>query len=756
MRWRALWVLLLLALAGAPLLIPDHADAVSGRLCERRGVCHKVAQACSQQVQTHVLNTGTASFTIPTGVTLLEKVAAIGAGAGAANGNNDAGGGGGAYSEVDNVAVTPGNALALSIGTHGSGGAQSTGSTAGTAGGDTSVSYLGTQIVLAKGGQPGGGFVGGAGGAASGGVGTVKTSGGAGGPGESGGTGGGGAGGPHGDGGPGIGGASLADGPPYPGGAGGAGDAGFGGAGGAPGNGSAGSNGAPGGNGTEFGTAGSGGGGGGGNGGSGTQSPPGASGSYGAGGGAPGFGGPTQLAGADGADGVVVVQFTFCSGTPTPPPPPQQSFFVATTGNDSSAGTVSAPFLTLGRCQSAMRSSPTIKTCTLRAGTYNLATTFQLTAADNGETWQYSSADGVDTPIIDFGNAVSVGIQLLGVSNLTINGLTVQRWTGFGITKNGGPSYGVASADNDIVENCEVRNDTINGASNGFPAGISTDGSGLHFTVSHNYVHNVAAHGIDIHYDFNDGNNATTSIDGTVVDSNVVLFSGQLVQDSGGIYLDNHSGLTNSHVTITNNFIRDYGVVGGIHTNGIYLDDNANNVFIGGNIVGPPVSGSRQDNDGTFVHGGSDVTSEDNIFDLGVTADNFAGGNFNDNITLHGTANVIFRQNIIVSNFAGTQDTGTGPAVDATWLEFNLPTEPTINANLYHNYGGGQENTNGSNNTGDSNPVHANPLCSGYLYTLPGNSPAFSAPVSFIDPTAARQAGPPGFVIPTSTNHSCP
>src|SRR5690349_16982261 len=48
---------------------------------------------------------------------------------------------------------------------------------------------------------------------------------------------------------------------------------------------------------------------------------------------------------------------------------PYNGFFVAPNGNDNNAGTINAPFATLVKAQSAMRSSAT-KVTFVRAGTY--------------------------------------------------------------------------------------------------------------------------------------------------------------------------------------------------------------------------------------------------------------------------------------------------------------------------------------------------------------------------------------------------
>jgi alpha-tubulin suppressor-like RCC1 family protein len=127
--------------------------------------------------------TGSQSWTVPDGVTIVDIVC-VGAGGGGGSqsgGLPGSGGGGGALSYSNNVSVTSGESLTIVVGAGGSAG------TPGTAGGDSSVSRDVTTLVLAKGGDGGTGGVanasqiGGAGGASASGVGDVKQSGGDGG-----------------------------------------------------------------------------------------------------------------------------------------------------------------------------------------------------------------------------------------------------------------------------------------------------------------------------------------------------------------------------------------------------------------------------------------------------------------------------------------------------------------------------------------------------------------------------------------------
>jgi hypothetical protein len=86
----------------------------------------------------------------------------------------------------------------------------------------------------------------------------------------------------------------------------------------------------------------------------------------------------------------------------------QTSYYVSTTGSDSASGSEWDPFMTLGRAQTAMQRSSSIKTVQIFTGTYYLSSTLALTAADNGETWE---------PVADAMVVLSGGQVLTGWTN---------------------------------------------------------------------------------------------------------------------------------------------------------------------------------------------------------------------------------------------------------------------------------------------------------------------------------------------------
>ena len=285
--------------------------------------------------------------------------------------------------------------------------------------------------------------------------------------------------------------------------------------------------------------------------------------------------------------------------------PSGPGFYVSPTGNDNNAGTLASPFATLARAQEAMENG-SIKTTYVEGGTYNLNSTLQLSSADNGETWQYYPANGVDSAVLDGGDSVSAGIVANGVSNLTINGLTVQHFQTFGILVQSG-------SNSCVVENCNVGFTTD--ASGATTAGILIGGA-TNTIVANNYVHDTYGQGISVEAYY-----AGQSVNGDVVTGNVVLRAAQVLSDNGAIYTDmDQTGDAGGHVTISNNFIGDYGAPGVAAVEGIYLDDNSSNVTVTGNIIAPPTEGavgSGNDNNTTAieVHNGNDNHISDNIID---------------------------------------------------------------------------------------------------------------------------------------------
>jgi hypothetical protein len=442
----------------------------------------------------------------------------------------------------------------------------------------------------------------------------------------------------------------------------------------------------------------------------------------------------------------MLVSCTATSIAAAEPSPARPGFFVSPSGNDRNAGTLEAPFLTLAQAQRAMKNSAT-KVTYVERGTYRLGATLRLSADDSGETWQYYPPHGVNSAVLDGDGSVDP-IEIAGGSNITIDGLKLQRFPAYGIS--------VRNAGHVTVANCDVG---FNMVTSWQSAGIYFFGNVPNSLIANNYVHDVGSQGIAL-FDNWSGAGGPGNIDGSVIRNNVVLRAVQRMSDGGAIYMEEHGGSTTSHVTIHNNFVRDYGAPGVSGQAGIYLDQGSNNVTITGNVVGPAARGSvGTGNAGAFAF--QDSTGFNNVFkgnvvDLGDSGRTWIVDFWYETSSgpQHPTHNNVFAGNIILSGFTGTQRTNfTGVRGVSYFQHPRYPTPPIIRDNVYFNYAGGQLHGDG-NITGESHPIGQDPQIKGWLYEIARGSPVFGSPVNFAPISGGW--GPPGFVIPQGTPPSSP
>jgi hypothetical protein len=461
------------------------------------------------------------------------------------------------------------------------------------------------------------------------------------------------------------------------------------------------------------------------------------------------------------------------------------AFFVATNGSDSNAGTLAAPFATLGKCQAAMQSSSTIKTCYIRSGTYtslpstlpdgsgSVTTALYLTSADDGETWSYYPPDGYDNAILDGGSTVTspgvvgsqscsggivIGLWIDGGNNITINGLQLQHFLWVGIAVHGGNAFEdifpltVGVANGNFIENNVIHETCGNLQTNGNGGSIVVHGQAQNNTATHNVAYNVGGMGIRSGSD-SDGNSSTDNISGTTFSYNVVYKTCLIQYDCGAVYSQDGSA-SSANLRFENNIIWDYGIesynnVPGGLSRALYSDDGNSNAIWSGNVMWGTGSACQ------FLHGGGSDTNTGNICDMYqanptqiVGLQSSVGSN----------TNVTVNHNINIAN------SSTCPG-QCAYSSANSMTQ-TVSNNDYWNFGSGgtaliyNAATNCSGQVCDNSASNTNPsfnTCPGgnlnsWGFLLNSNSPVLGGNVSFPAQPAGWATpgfwGPPGYVIP--------
>lgn len=441
--------------------------------------------------------------------------------------------------------------------------------------------------------------------------------------------------------------------------------------------------------------------------------------------------------------------------------PDANAIVISPTGSDSNPCTVSSPCQSLEKAQQAVRASSD-KTVYLRAGTYDRSQSLTLDSSDNGETWQTYPGDAVDSAVLDGDGAPqdTAGFFISGASDVTINGFTIQNFTGWGVLVHGGTSVNflpisnpaVPHVDSTVVENNIIKNIITTGANDGI--GLYNTGTATNTHVLHNVFDGTdkAATG----FAWTDPSETSSAYSGALLDSNVALHTNRTTPDSGGMYFSDEGAGLNTHtmpysinITVSNNFIRDYqGPAGGSPQRdvGIYLDIGTGNQNITGNIIANtanivPADQSTQ----AFFLSGPNINFHGNIVDLGTGANDVQNMAETD-YQVYGwvpTTGDFIQGNIYIGNWSGAQNSGFYNH-GAYSNGISVSAAPTIQNNMYWNYGGGTMSTTGG--FSDASPItNQDPLISGWTYALAAGSPAYSA-INF--PHIKGGWGPPGFVIP--------
>lgn len=425
------------------------------------------------------------------------------------------------------------------------------------------------------------------------------------------------------------------------------------------------------------------------------------------------------------------------------------TFYVsAANGNDSWSGLLDSPnanrsdgpFSSLSRAQTAMRNS-SVKTATVRGGTYSIASTWQFNPTDNGETW---TAYPGENPALDGSGFGAVNMSTGGINNITLQGLTFQNMGSAGISVSGADHLtfrgntlyrcNTVCISGGRFTNSVIDGNTIDGASPGSIAGLGTlvwyalnfwSGSSGN-SISHNMIKNCEGGAVVFGTDAGQLTNSNNIIDRNVF-QNVMNFN---TSDGGAIYIidGTHSS---TGVQITNNIFDGVGGSDYIRNwvKAIYLDDGDTDVLISGNICRNCGAQAFQ------LHGSDHVTITNNVFDLSSAGTQLGlyqteAGWGPD----YGMGGNVFQRNILY--YSGSPSLIWNVGIS------NIDSLPYVSDNLYFSASGASiPNGPGAY---DARPVYADPQFAAPWsgnYSMPSSSPAYSM-IGF-QPLATDQ-GPAG------------
>jgi outer membrane biosynthesis protein TonB len=348
--------------------------------------------------------------------------------------------------------------------------------------------------------------------------------------------------------------------------------------------------------------------------------------------------------------------------TPAPTVPPtapsgllSPAWFVSPSGNDSNAGTISAPFLTLPRAQAAMETSTT-KTTYARGGTYNMTASVNLNFSpvdDSGQSWL---AYPGETPVLNNSGGLKAAFLISPTSgyvkNVTIRWMTIN---GFQTGIDAQAASGLVLDDNTITNT--TSQDTNH-------AGIYLHWNLSDSDISYNSVVGNTGPGIAV------ASGGTTEINsGLMISHNLVQNVDQGISDSGAIYIMDRGHLSLNQQIVSNKII-NFGNAPGGGTKGIYLDDQTSNVVVQFNQI------SGQGQYGLQVHGGDHNVFENNFWNLSQ-AQKLALYQADESIASYGMAGNQFVNNTVVSTAQAPQ-TQWDVLADGTTIAM-----PTVTGNTW-------------------------------------------------------------------------
>lgn len=353
-------------------------------------------------------------------------------------------------------------------------------------------------------------------------------------------------------------------------------------------------------------------------------------------------------------------------------------FYVATNGNDASPGTLSQPFATLTRAQTAMRASSISKTSFIRAGAYAPAIIsaceggadtclldVEAGSGDNGTTYQYYPPDGYNTASIT-GGSTGVGVGAvncvnLHANNVTFNGLHLHHCQYSMVRVSGGSNTGMTIINSELDHQYIPLTTRVSGGA------ISCYGC-ANAVTSHNYIHDTNAMGIT----FAEANGVITN---WIADSNFFQSICTGSADCGTLYLFDPPA-TSSGTQWINSYIRDgntFATLGSSFGAALYADDCAGDILMNGNLLT-----GRNGSNTIMFHGGKNLRANNNLIDIGTLQQHlvtFQGLPSCADTTMSGDQ---VENNVFV---------GIGPGGGYPLLSGSPTSPPTITNNDYFSYG---------------------------------------------------------------------
>lgn len=413
------------------------------------------------------------------------------------------------------------------------------------------------------------------------------------------------------------------------------------------------------------------------------------------------------------------------------PAPAEGTFYVSTEGSDTGDGGRDRPFATLQRAVDAMEGAG-VKELVVLAGTYGIESALRLDGENRGFT--ITGSGGV---VLDGGGTSGI-LRIEGGSGITVSGLTfrgaagpaveVVGGAGNTITANGFEGNGGAVLLRDDARGNTVSNNKIlsseesaielkDGSDDNVIDSNLIDGVGAQETygggiylhgasgnqITHNLVKNTQGAAINL-ADFYATSTGTQNIGNTIA-YNRIEDANLSATDSGAIYILGRSN-ADTQTLVEMNFIDGTGRADR-HSVGIYLDDCTNGVTATGNIV------TGIGSDGFQIHGGSDNTFSDNIFDLGSGTPS-AGLFQMSPQDVHNPDPL--RDNVVTNNIVATASATPRPA-----YAFLDGGDPAIAGNEYWTPPGVRLDA-----SPDANPSYATRSLSGD-YATGGNAIGFAA-----------------------------